>query len=161
MYRGIFAAFILGLCTLAGCGGSDTTGRQPVYKVSGTVTLNGAPLDGAIIAFAPQDGQPTAVGKTDAEGKYQLTSYDFGDGAAAGAFRVVINKTVAAPAGGGAKVLGGDDHEAAEAAASTHSADSEIASVNSAIPSQYTSSVDTPLIAIVENDKENNFPFEL
>jgi hypothetical protein len=52
-----------------GCGG-DT---PPLGLVTGTVTLDGKPVEGAAIQFEPvSSGLPTAFGRTDAAGKYEL-----------------------------------------------------------------------------------------
>jgi hypothetical protein len=72
-----------------GCGGS--TGR-----VSGVVTLNGQPLEGATVTFSPASGDGGGVGgstgKTDAQGRYTLRTV-FGDksGAAVGKHKVTIS----------------------------------------------------------------------
>ncbi len=67
-----FANFILAACLFAfavGCGsGGDT---PPLGQVTGTVTLNGEPLDGATVEFQPDNGRPS-IGMTDAEGQYSL-----------------------------------------------------------------------------------------
>lgn len=159
MYRGFACVLLLATFTLAGCGADVDAGRKPVFPVTGTVTMSGAPLGGAKIAFAPQDGQPTAVGKTDDQGKFQLTTYDYGDGAAAGSFNVVVNKFSVAPAGPSTDGEEGD-HEAAEEAASGHDAASEGAE-NQLIPVQYTSSKDTPFNVEVKTSGENDFTLEI
>ena len=56
------------LVLLASCGGS---GPQPV-RVSGRVTLDGAPLAGAYVSFQPRRDQPNAA----ATGSYATTSAD-------------------------------------------------------------------------------------
>jgi hypothetical protein len=60
-------------------------------KVSGTVTFEGQPLDGARITFHPEakDGKK-ATGKTDAAGKYALKA-DGAEGAAPGKYRITIS----------------------------------------------------------------------
>jgi hypothetical protein len=59
--------------------------------VSGTVSLAGQPLDGAMVTFYPEakDGKK-ATGKTDANGKYTLKTGE-ADGAAVGKYRVTIS----------------------------------------------------------------------
>ncbi len=54
---------------LAGCGGDPL----PVVPVTGTITLDGQPLDGALVEFQPFDskGSPSYA-STDAAGKYDL-----------------------------------------------------------------------------------------
>ncbi len=57
------------LAALAGCGGD----QFPVVPVTGTITLNGAPLEGALVEFQPLDMQGSpSYGATDAAGKYEL-----------------------------------------------------------------------------------------
>ena len=71
-----------------GCGRSD---RPPMAKVSGTITYKGKPLPEASISFLPEaDGVRSAMGKTDAEGRYTLWTYENGDGAAVGKHRVTV-----------------------------------------------------------------------
>jgi hypothetical protein len=72
---------------LTGCG------PKPV-KVSGTVTLNGQPVDGASVQFVPADGSGRqASGGTDKDGKFQLTTYENNDGAMPGEYKVVVKYT--------------------------------------------------------------------
>lgn len=54
---------------LAGC--SNGVKTPDLGQVSGTVTLNGKPLDGATVEFIPDAGRPS-IGMTDAQGKYKL-----------------------------------------------------------------------------------------
>ena len=75
---------------LTGCSNSD---KPPTYAVTGTVTLRGQPLAGAAVTFVPtgQDGE-AASAITDADGKYELTTWDAGDGARPGQYRVKVSK---------------------------------------------------------------------
>lgn len=164
MNRVFSLIFLLGTGTLAGCGTATDANQQPVYPVTGTVTMFGAPLADAMVAFAPLESQPTAIGRTDSEGKFVLTSYDYGDGAAEGKFKVVINKSAPAPATSDSGAAGGGgDHEAAEEAAGSHDAESAsgAAGADQLVPPQYTTSTDTPLSADVKASGENNFTFEI
>jgi hypothetical protein len=159
MYRGFACVLLLTTCTLAGCGGDVDAGRKPVFPVTGTVTMYEAPLSEATVAFVPQDGQPTAVGKTDAEGKLTLTTYEYGDGAAAGTFRVVISKTIAGPPPGD---IAAGDHEASEEAAGSHdAAAAEGGAGAEMVPPQYASSEDTPFTVEVKTSGENDFPLPI
>ena len=68
----LFASFlVVGLCAFVGCG------KDKDYRaVTGTVTMGGAPLEGCILTFIPED-QATGEGggaKTDASGAYSATS---------------------------------------------------------------------------------------
>ncbi len=72
------------LLFVCGCGGSS---EFDVVPVSGVITLDGNPLEGAEVVFAPQavKGQasvgPASVGTTDESGKYVLTTTKGDDGA--------------------------------------------------------------------------------
>ncbi len=53
-------------------------------KVGGTVTLNGEPLEGAVVVFAAKiKTGHAALGRTDEQGRYVLTTFEEGDGAVA------------------------------------------------------------------------------
>ena len=67
----ISIAFSLG-CPQGGPGG------PPTYPVSGTVTYNGEPVGGANVTFVAGQGGQSAVGVTDASGKYELTTFAAG-----------------------------------------------------------------------------------
>ena len=80
------------LCLLvAGCGSDDGLAR-----VKGKVTLNGEPLEGAIVQFQPtaEDGSSSA-GMTDAEGRYELMSTFDTPGAMPGEHVVTIRTAAA------------------------------------------------------------------
>ncbi|MCA8988283.1 MAG: carboxypeptidase regulatory-like domain-containing protein [Planctomycetaceae bacterium] len=59
-----------------GCGGSS---GPDLGKVDGTVTVDGAPIEGATVTFQPASGRPS-MGITTADGKYSLmyTSEQYG-----------------------------------------------------------------------------------
>ncbi|RCS43239.1 carboxypeptidase regulatory-like domain-containing protein [Bremerella cremea] len=59
---------LLSLLFLTGCSASSGLG-----DVTGVVTLDGAPLSQAIIFFKPEAEGATAFGRTDENGRYQLT----------------------------------------------------------------------------------------
>lgn len=90
---------LLACCFIAsqviGCGSADPVGgadRPNVIPVSGHVTFDGKPLDGANVTFIPTGTEPGAFGVTDAEGKFSLQTFIEGDGAAAGSYTVTIIK---------------------------------------------------------------------
>lgn len=139
---------------LAGCGAGAAVGegaRKPVYPVTGTVKHNGAPVADAVVTFSPKGPQPPAFGRTDSEGKFQLTTYDANDGAAAGDYLVMVEKTSpVAPA----PVMHGPDFDstkmtkpAAEAPAS-----------RSLLPAKYASLKTTDLKVTVKADGPNEIP---
>jgi len=73
--------------------GCSNSSRPPTYPVTGTVTLHGKPVAGAVITFVPTgtDGE-AASAITDSEGKYALTTWQAGDGARPGEYRVKVSK---------------------------------------------------------------------
>jgi hypothetical protein len=88
----------------AGCGNSNAD-RPETYPVSGVVTYKGLPVPDAQVTFSPEGQGQAAFGRTDTEGKYSLTTYESGDGAVAGRYKVAVTKfdapeQPAAPTGG-------------------------------------------------------------
>jgi hypothetical protein len=73
----------------AGCGDD---GKLPRAPVSGRVTYKGKPVAGAAVSFLPETpGWRAAVGKTDAQGRYLLGTYDPDDGAPVGRCKVALS----------------------------------------------------------------------
>jgi hypothetical protein len=55
-----------------GCGSS----ANPAIKVSGVVTLEGAPVEGAKVIYYPSSGAAPPMGVTDNAGKFELSTFD-------------------------------------------------------------------------------------
>jgi len=89
-------SFCCAALLLYGCGTANPFGTVPV---TGTVTLDGAPLDGVTISFRPSDDGMTAVGMTDVNGNFVLTTpgAPFGTGAVPGSFTVSFSKLEPVP----------------------------------------------------------------
>lgn len=91
--------------TVLGCGGAEsdrwTEARPNVHRASGIVTLDGAPLAGATVTFRRGEDSPAAAGRTDAEGRFQLSTFGDADGAVAGPHQATVTKysDVEKPAG--------------------------------------------------------------
>ena len=68
-------------------------GNPGMAKVSGTVTFRGTPVPDAVVQFIPP-GKPGAADRTDAEGRFSLTTLKPGDGAYVGQGRVTITPYV-------------------------------------------------------------------
>ena len=78
----------LTLLGLVGCGGGLGT-----VPVSGTVTVDGNPMEGVIIQFLPDDPSGMAAsGTTDGSGAFKLTTEINGDGALPGSYKVTVSK---------------------------------------------------------------------
>lgn len=96
----VTAAVALVMAT--GCSRGD--GRPKTYPVTGTVTLNGSPVEGATVVFVPKSpaqpgaqGPQAATATTDASGKYVLGTFARGDGAIPGEYLVRVFKYPAPP----------------------------------------------------------------
>jgi hypothetical protein len=84
------------LVVVVGCGGPA---RPKMAKVSGTVTLDGQPLEGAQVVFIAAGAPRNATGTTDATGKFTLTTFEANDGAVLGEHSITVSKsTSSAPA---------------------------------------------------------------
>jgi len=93
MRRLVVGAIALFLCLVGGCGG-DARGR---HAISGTVKIDGKPLDTGNISFQPIDGQNTAGGGTISDGRYHVPREG---GLVPGKYAVIINSPVPGTGGG-------------------------------------------------------------
>lgn len=90
---GLFAGVFL-----AGCGSSGPPAPKPskLVEVTGKVTLNGEPVEGAIVIFTPNSsGGFVAQGFTDSAGQYSAETRSGNDielGVAPGSYRVMISR---------------------------------------------------------------------
>lgn len=84
-------ALPLGLiaCALAGCGADG----PEISPVTGIVTLDDRPIEGAMIYFEPVAGGRSSTALTDAEGKYELKYIGDRMGALLGDHQVKITKS--------------------------------------------------------------------
>ncbi len=87
-------AFVMTLAVITvGCGGSENV---EVFPARGIVTFDGKPMTGggaiSLVPVASQNGK-NAGGTINSDGTFVLTTYEDGDGAMAGSFRVIINQT--------------------------------------------------------------------
>ncbi|MBB03288.1 MAG: hypothetical protein CMJ47_11620, partial [Planctomyces sp.] len=57
---------------LAGCGGAPDD-RPELADVTGVVTLDGEPVDGASVAFSPKSGMRGASAQTNELGEFELS----------------------------------------------------------------------------------------
>ena len=79
-----------------GCGGRPT-GFPETAPVTGTVTLDGSPLEGATVSFLPAEGR-SSVGTTDGAGRYRLVFTGAVSGAVLGPHHVSVSKQAPDPA---------------------------------------------------------------
>ena len=87
--RFLAAVAVAVVMAVPGCGG----GNAPI-PVEGVVTLDGKPVEGASVTFAPEgDVGQMAYGTTDSEGVFSLTTSSEKIGALAGTYKVLVSKT--------------------------------------------------------------------
>lgn len=82
---------LLGLLLCAGCVGDS--GPRTV-EASGSVTLDGKPVENAQVAFIDANASNPAVATTDAAGKFSLKYNGEKDGAIPGVYKVQVSKTI-------------------------------------------------------------------
>jgi len=155
----ILSTVLLGLVALAiGCSGDTGASKKAtVYKVKGKVTYLGNPIAGAMVAYSPQGSQPAAIGKTNDEGVYNLTTYRAGDGAAEGDFKVLVSLIeVEAPATSDAP-HGTDPNQNY----TISHAGKPKKSGGGILPAIYSDAAKSPLSAKVQSSGPNEFNFEL
>lgn len=90
---------LLALLVLAGCGGSD---RLETYPVKGKLLLDGEPFGPTAVRLMPLNKSEdeevrTVAGEADENGNLTFTTYERGDGAPAGEYRVTTGLTMAPP----------------------------------------------------------------
>ena len=90
--------FAASLLFLAACSGRPSD-RPPLGAVSGQVRLDGQPLPGATVFFSPHGGGRTSSGRTDADGRYQLSYIGKEEGAKVGkhVIRITTSEEVENP----------------------------------------------------------------
>ncbi|WP_299460727.1 carboxypeptidase-like regulatory domain-containing protein [uncultured Gimesia sp.] len=126
-----FAKPVLILLTLflcVGCSGSKDENLPDTVSVAGVVTYQGKPVPEATIMLYPVKGRKPASGRSDAAGKFTLTTFKKNDGAIPGEHKVTVNAYESTPQG---------------------------VSMKSAIPEKYTNQSSSPLkITITEAEPE-------
>lgn len=92
-YRLALPVVCLAVLMIAGCASEDQ-GESLGATVSGTVSYNGSPVEGAMVTFRPSgDGGQGAFARSDAEGKYELSASAAGtSGVSPGSYIVTVTK---------------------------------------------------------------------
>jgi hypothetical protein len=85
------------ILSLVGCGGDGKIAR---YPVTGTVLVDSKPAEGVMLIFCPVDGLPEFTRErpfatTDSAGRFELRTFQPGDGAPAGKYTVMARLLVA------------------------------------------------------------------
>ncbi|MBI3468548.1 MAG: carboxypeptidase regulatory-like domain-containing protein [Planctomycetes bacterium] len=133
--------FAAGLLLLAGCG--DKASSSGTIPVTGLVTYQGKPVAEANVVFqSPERG---SFAMTDAEGCFELQTFETGDGALPGEYKVMISKLhIVAPE------FDMGDPRYVPPPPPKH-----------LIPAKYADANSSGLTAKVEAGKANEFTFEL
>ena len=82
--------FFFAAVSLAGCSNATTS------PVEGLVTFDGKPLAGAAVVFVPQGAGRDATGQTDAAGRFEMSTFEPGDGVLPGTYKVTITPATGA-----------------------------------------------------------------
>lgn len=138
------------IIVLSGCGeGGDkwTEARPETFPTAGTVTFKDQPVEGATVVFTPVGHENGAVGLTDAEGRFELRTFEPNDGAVAGDYKVAIRKVEVISSG-------------ADEPPATPDPTPEPLKERSLLPERYGNAASSGLTKTVE-EGENQFAFEL
>jgi hypothetical protein len=125
----------LGLVLVVGFAGCGDDG-PPLGTVTGQVTMDGKPLENALVTFIPEAGGGTAVGQTDANGNYTLAT-GARKGALVGTHKVAVTTVKTASGGGEVMEAGSDAYE--KQAMGGSAADYNAAATAEPIPTKYNS----------------------
>ncbi len=157
MRHSAFVALVglVSLNCIMGCGDGGAAKGPKLVPVSGTITRNGKPVEKAQVAFIHKDASRNAMGQTDAQGKFHLSTLGTNDGAILGDHIVIVSKTADGPPPSAgppkpedlAKMAAGGQMVAPKADAS--------------VPAKYADPKTTTLKATVKGDGKDDFPFEL
>ena len=132
--------FVFALIFGQGCGEP----RLDVYPVSGRVLIKGQPAANAEVIFFGQDEvhqsemAPFPKASTDANGTFTVTSYESGDGAPAGEYRVTVTCRKSAA----------DDPELREMAPNV-------------VPQEYSDPNESPLLVTIKPEPNQLPDFEI
>jgi len=157
-----FFVCLAALAFLVGC--SKPSADVGATPVTGTVTLDGEPVEGASVAFAPQSaGGRAAAGLTDASGHFSLTTVQSGDGAMPGTYLVTISKTEGAAISVDMPkdVSSMTPEEGAAYLASVQEMQKASLEVTDLLPTKYKSPAESGLTAEVKQGEKNEFTFAL
>jgi len=87
MIRARWAALMLGLATLGGCGNG-------LHDLRAKLTLDGKPLEGAVVTLLSvgESRNRSASGMSDAAGDVRFTTFHLNDGVLPGSYKVIVVK---------------------------------------------------------------------
>ncbi|MBR4976064.1 MAG: hypothetical protein IKY61_03340 [Thermoguttaceae bacterium] len=153
-------AFAASAILVSGCG-KDLGYR----KTTGVVTLDGAPLSGAIVTFVAQgQGAESGAATTNEKGEYSANSGSVGEGLKPGEYKVTISKRETVVDEDLERLKAGEitDDEYQEIKAKRGMKENSGSVGANLVPEEYSSAATTTLSATVtDNPKQNVFNFDL
>jgi hypothetical protein len=84
---------IFGVGLIVGCG-PDLSHLPRTVKAEGIVTLDGVPVEGALLTFIADQGEHHASATSDKNGRFVLNAFPQKSGAVPGSYKVGVSKTV-------------------------------------------------------------------
>ena len=153
--HGSFMALAIAFGLLVGGGCSRGAAGPKTVPASGKVLYNGQPVAGAKVAFLGDGNSLPALGITDKNGEFELTTREPGDGAVPGKHVVTVAKSVP-----GKKKTGPADNSMEGAVARSKETDSDQQSL-SLLPDHYAMASQSGLEQTVRESGKNYFTIEL
>lgn len=158
----VVACLILGLVCCVGC-----KKNAGYVKVTGKVTFEGAPLEGASLMFYSQEaGGESGGGKTGADGTYTVTSAGASEGDSGllpGTYKVTVAKYEDVKSEDDIAFEKGEiDYDELQKRKAAGGAYAKTAAAKPLTPKQYIRDDTTPLsVTVTKNAKDNVFDFNL
>ncbi len=153
-------ALVASAVLVSGCG-KDLGYR----KTTGKVTLDGAPLAGAIVTFVGQgQGTESGAATTNESGEYSANSGSVGEGLKPGEYKVTIAKRETVVDEDLERLKAGEitDNEYQEIKAKRSMKENSGSVGENLVPEEYSSAATTTLtVTVTDNPKENVFNFDL
>jgi hypothetical protein len=147
------------LALLGSSSGCNKNDRPAMAPVSGVVTYQGRPLEGATVVFRNDKSPQFGIGKTDKEGRYRLTTYENFDGATLGEHQVSVSKQQANPELAGANV---EKPSAAYGQGMMAAASGDTSKIaKDELPAKFGNPATSGLRATVKQGEKNEFNFQL
>ncbi|MGZ0167619.1 MAG: hypothetical protein ACKVII_27165 [Planctomycetales bacterium] len=158
--RVVIIALFAGI--LAGCGGGASDDRPDRTPVSGSVSIGGVPVTGAIVVFSPAtEGKGRgATGITDDSGNFVLGTFSKDDGAVPGDYVVLVSKLEQSESEA-AEVVNEEDPAYDGAPAEEEEAGLEEVEAKSLIPAKFGKRESSTLTATVGDDAVEGLTFDL
>lgn len=79
-------------CLFLGCADSESSKHPPVVKAGGVVLYQGQPVAGADVTFNNREANQTGTAQTDANGRFELSTFGQNDGVVPGHQFVAIRR---------------------------------------------------------------------